>query len=164
MEFGTALLNGSEAFRRMLGKCPERGLLGSDEISALRQFAQKAIEARSWLVRRSTARGTMWENSIDREDSENESGVEEEEHISSAIASARARLDVSDLVHVEDSMKSSIEIEESGSHDAENQAQSPLQESMVVVDMIVTVVGELYGQRDLLELRQTWDGTVAQPT
>jgi hypothetical protein len=40
----------------------------------------------------------------------------------------------------------------------DDQGQCPNSNTRVTIDMIITIVGELYGQRDLLEFRDSWGG------
>lgn len=136
-----------------LGKCPDRGQLGSEEISELRQFARKAVEVRDWLQKRKEKKSVV-EDIIDEEDTDQDLETNSDKAIVSDIEAAKARLAQQD-VEVVDSQDTTIPIQDDD--------RSPFQESKVILDVIITVVGELYGQRDLLDLRQIWDENMAQP-
>jgi hypothetical protein len=93
-----------------LGKCPELGLMVSDEVSELRGLAKTAAAILNGEL-------SALEGSEDHAD----------EHAREDETSTNSR-----------------------------QLNVLQERSVVVLDMVVTVVGEIYGQRDLLEQRKIW--------
>jgi hypothetical protein len=88
----------------VLGKCPERGMCGAEEVAELRALARKAVELLE-------ERGGIGDGRQTHARSDGEDGM-----------SRGKALVMRDAV----------------------------------LDMIITVVGEVYGQRDLLESRRIW--------
>lgn len=76
----------------------------------------------------------------------------------SQLAVARQRL-LSQLDDIKASKDAeSAEAANAERHATENEeAVAELQNARATIDMIITVAGEVYGQRDLLEFRETWD-------
>ncbi|KAK5094436.1 hypothetical protein LTR70_004127 [Exophiala xenobiotica] len=136
-----------------LGKCPDRGELGSDEISDLRRLAQKAIYVRDWLLKR---HGTM-ETALESEDEDGEekrTTMTEGDDFSDEIDTAKRRLvqKHEGSSHLEECQQSA----DNNGYGALPKAQAVKQGKLAVLDMVLTVVGEVYGQRDLLDLRTPW--------
>ncbi|PMD14447.1 hypothetical protein NA56DRAFT_694090 [Hyaloscypha hepaticicola] len=77
---------------------------------------------------------------------------EDPEVLAAARARILARLDQeqSDVSIVEDSEQAKIQ-------QAKDERAHALWNTKATVDMIITIAGEIYGQRDLLEFRGTWD-------
>jgi hypothetical protein len=77
---------------------------------------------------------------------------EDPEDLAAARARVLARLDQeqSDVSIVE-------EIEQAKIQRADDERAHALWNTKATVDMIITIAGEIYGQRDLLEFRGTWD-------
>jgi hypothetical protein len=73
-----------------------------------------------------------------------------------ALAAARARILARlDQEHIDDS--DADELVEAEIQDAKDKSATALWNTKATVDMIITVAGELYGQRDLLEFRGAWE-------
>ena len=73
-----------------------------------------------------------------------------------ALAAARARILARlDQEHIDDS--DADELVEAEIQDAKDKSAAALWNTKATVDMIITVAGELYGQRDLLEFRGAWE-------
>ncbi|KAI1630454.1 hypothetical protein EDD37DRAFT_105010 [Exophiala viscosa] len=135
MRLNTLMQNNSAAARvgtwvwAILGRCRDRGELSSEEISELRGLAQRAV----LLLQKQNARsnGRISERNLAWEGPSEESDVDE-----------------FDTGADEERIKEKL----GGLNEA------PVNNKLVAVtlDMIVTVVGEVYGQRDLLELRTKW--------
>jgi hypothetical protein len=75
----------------------------------------------------------------------------EEAEFEAAKARILANLEKGDL---EDELNQEPQVE--SSQDADQEIKSSKWNTMATVDMILTVVGEMYGQRDLLEFRSAW--------
>jgi hypothetical protein len=95
-----------------LGRCPDLGMMVSEEVGELRELAQQVIS-----VGKQVHRG-----------------------------GASARADVPGAIN---------NIVDAGEDDANAEQRLDLKTGMIV-DAIATVVGELFGQRDLLEARAVW--------
>ncbi|KIV78569.1 hypothetical protein PV11_06213 [Exophiala sideris] len=143
MRLNTLVQNESNAARvgawiwAILGRCRDRGELSSEEISELRGLAQRAMQ----LLRKQNSRS----NDLDREDLDEEDdvgqlGIQADEQ---DPTSAVARMEVENR-HIKDNIV--------------GQEEAWISHKLVcmTLDMIITVVGEVYGQRDLLELRTKW--------
>lgn len=137
----------------VLGKCPDRGELGSDEISDLRRLAQKAIGVRDWLLKRHGTTTTSLE-SEDEDEEEKQTAMTEGDDFSDEIDAAKRRLvrKHEGSLHLEESQQNG----DSNGYGALPKAQAVKQGKLAVLDMVLTVVGEVYGQRDLLGLRTPW--------
>lgn len=140
-----------------LGKCPARGELGSEEISDLRQLVQKALDVQEWLEKRSRSTHVSIEN--EEEDDEEENGaMAESDTIGDEIKAAKQRL----ALNADDSLRYN-DVPSHGDTPAQHASREHIevevdkQAKLVVLDMILTVVGEAYGQRDLLEYRKVWN-------
>ncbi|KAJ9664203.1 hypothetical protein H2198_000421 [Neophaeococcomyces mojaviensis] len=133
----------------ILGKCPDRGELGSEEVSDLRELAQKAVDVRQWLDKKT---GSFVPTEEEDDGSAEAEKPEENLDLGSGIEAARRRLENKEV-------DGGQRVSESGCQDQTSlsNVQAAKQEKMVVLDMILTVVGEVYGQRDLLELRKPWN-------
>lgn len=106
-------------------------------------------------------------NSLSKEDgevlhaeyqSEEEGELPSEEYSegSETLAAARARL----LAQIDQERIEDAEIQESTAakiKQATNEKMAALWNTRATVDMIITVAGEVYGQRDLLEFRGAWE-------
>ncbi|KAK4949960.1 hypothetical protein LTR10_011802 [Elasticomyces elasticus] len=120
----------------ILGRCRDCGELSSEEISELRGLAQRAMH----LLRKQNPRS----NDLDREDLDEEDdvdqlGIQADEQ----DPNANVRTEVENK-HIKDNIV--------------GQDEASISHKLVcmTLDMIITVVGEVYGQRDLLDLRTKW--------
>jgi len=113
----------------ILGRSRDRGELSSEEISELRELAQRAVH----LLQKQNARcnGRISDEDLPWEDANEASDVEQ-----------------FDTGADEHGIKDKIV----------DRNEAPVSNNLVAMtlDMIITVVGEVYGQRDLLELRSKW--------
>ncbi|QSS51209.1 hypothetical protein I7I53_06465 [Histoplasma capsulatum var. duboisii H88] len=91
-------------------------------------------------------------------------GVDTQDELEAAKARLQARLQVQ---HTSDKLKpgeSGIEREENndeeggeGKVDDDYKSRNAQQYTRAMLDMIISVIGEFYGQRDLLEFRDIWE-------
>ena len=175
----------------VLGRCPDRTELGSEEIAELRALGKSAVG----LLNKMRDRGKKGQGDYQTEvvESEDESprgemddgtasasadgrnlqsvdpsknGDSSDEQVAAELEEARQRLqwalDSSDVVakgHADGTENGEIEEGETEMHDPEREVNKQIR---TVLDMIITIVGEAYGQRDLLEFRDVWlaDGEV----
>jgi regulator of vacuolar morphogenesis len=115
----------------LLARCPDRGELVSEEISDVRALATKAAEL---LVAHDKP-------GISPADESAEDGTEQ---------------DGLDLA-VREALMAKVQMLGNGvvSHGDEAN-DGPLASSKAILDIIITIVGEAYGQRDLLDHREVW--------
>lgn len=129
-----------------LGKCRDRGELSSEEIGELRLLAQRAI----YIQTRDDTdpnenTSNCGSNSLDVEydDGESQDGGHQSERT---------------LAVDGDGVSSAGENRKAGSVEEElGKATDQDRLIAVALDMVITVVGEVYGQRDLLESRRKWE-------
>ncbi|OAL30927.1 hypothetical protein AYO20_08512 [Fonsecaea nubica] len=122
----------------VLGKCRDRGELSSEEIGDIRKLAQRAL----WLQDVGDERhGTEAEEEEEEEEgeAENESPNENPDAGTNDITEETTTLENG---HGEAELVEGID-DSNRNH-------------RVILDMIVTIAGEVYGQRDLLDLRSRW--------
>ena len=113
----------------ILGKCRDQGELASEEISELRELAQIALR----LQRHGHEEGKGEDADIEVESSHN--GDVEDNDAAEVAAASDSRKDVT--ITVEGGLRGR-------------------QILSTTLDMVITIVGEVYGQRDLLEHRRKW--------
>lgn len=133
----------------LLAKVPERGSLCSDEIADLRAFAKRADTLWELLQKKSVEHRSH--------DSNNESqGVGEvEDNKSETSLETPENSDEPDG----DEQRHGHGIQYASVTEIQNTRSvggSQLQNQQMILDMVLTIVGEVYGQRDLLELRRPW--------
>lgn len=136
----------------LLGRCPERGQLGSEEISDLRAFAQRARDVVHQMQNKSPVSGQVVLGD-DNDDEDMNTDIEEIEMDAglgndpiNVLGAKLASMDRDDQPLIDDikkrtNLKGVLDV---------------AAERRMLVDMVLTVVGEVYGQRDLLELRRPW--------
>lgn len=163
----------------VLGKCKDRTELGSEEIADLRELGKRAVGLLVGIRDRTgKAYGDEQPDVIEIQEDEvptDEAVSDEEElqgkdHCASSdlideqptakLEEAKRRLQVAlkslddcadgpaEAIRNQESEGGDFEISEAG-RDVDKQIRT-------ILDMIITVVGEMYGQRDLLEFRDIW--------
>lgn len=131
----------------VLGKCRDRGEMSSEDIGELRGLAQRAVRILEKLDRE--AQGERWSL-----DSEGEASNEDE-----AAQQSKGETDMGSRPPV---AQLGDEGKQTGQDAAVREAADAVEEMdcprlrRITLDVIITVVGEVYGQRDLLEQRQKW--------
>lgn len=115
-----------------LGKAPGREVLDSDEIAELRELAKRAIAMTERLTQSETTTA----------------------HISSSHGDAHKE---TDEVDSDSDDEAKCHCDAQGSFSMSHEIQAGLEEKLVSLDAIVTIVGEVYGQRDLLQARRCWE-------
>lgn len=141
----------------VLGKCQDRGLLGSEEVSDLRRFAQKAYDVREWLQVKGGLGVRLPDDSDDNEGNSDNLSTMSEVEVNNNIESAKRRV----LAGLENdpiaaNLDHESETENQRDMVSSDERLTPMHEKMVALDMVITVIGEHYGQRDLLSLRTKW--------
>lgn len=129
----------------VLGRCRDRGELSSEEIGELRQLAQRAIYIQQRLSgeqqqQQHASNGDHASLDIDDDGDGSQDGHSKNE----------TTLDVHEEGEVPPSEATSL-VKEAGTAIERERLVA------VTLDMVITVVGEVYGQRDLLESRRKWE-------
>ncbi|GLA11864.1 hypothetical protein AnigIFM62618_005839 [Aspergillus niger] len=164
----------------LLGKCRDVGQLGTEEVGEIRELGKRAVKILRKM--REEDEKKMQEGDGSDEDTEEDTGedaaegeegtqqvngpsddqdhdmqdVEEEKPATEEeLEAAKARLQAK-LAGGED--QPTVTEPEAGNEDPANEAAT---QTRAMLDMIITVIGEYYGQRDLLGARELWNGREA---
>ncbi|KAK5047646.1 hypothetical protein LTR84_006311 [Exophiala bonariae] len=126
----------------VLGKCRDRGELASEEVGELRLLAQRAVYL---LIRDGGVEGDVAlldaDADADDVDGGSQDGVTKSEK----------------MVEVEVEEEGELLFDDDGSAGVDVGSTADRDQLVAVtLDMVITVVGEVYGQRDLLESRRKW--------
>jgi hypothetical protein len=125
----------------VLGKCRDRGELSSDDIGELRGLAQRAIG----ILEKLDGQTGIETGSIDLE---SEDSTEDASRSNAGVDTDRpARTGVDG-----DRTEQNAVVGDGG-----DEATGGCRLTRITLDMIITVVGEVYGQRDLLRRRNKWN-------
>jgi len=161
----------------LLARLPEVGTMGSEEVSVVREVGKRAVWAGNRVWGRGEAervRGFAGEE--DEEDEHEESGGEDGNVAGDAAgppqsADTSATLDASVDSLEEAKARLLAKVSDTNPLDAADARPpghglsdkslplppQPDENTRATLDMIVTMVGEHYGQRDLLRYRSEWD-------
>ena len=171
----------------VLGRCKDMGELGSEEIADIRELGKRAVgilvgirdkSGRAYGGEREDDVETSYGEALVRSGAGNaandcigsassDSEVtpktdvevirEPTAEISTSIEEAKARLQER-LAETNDADALGSEVEDESAEGCEEEFKVDAdKEVRIILDMIITVVGEYYGQRDLLEFRDIWD-------
>ena len=154
----------------LLGKCREVGQLGTEEVGEIRDLGKRAVKILHKMREdeRNRTMSTMQEDEDDQESEddnlEDEKAIAEEtaeppdhdmqdagaEPATDELEAAKARLQakIQGAGTGEDSQMQS---------DMEDSSGDVVMQTRAMLDMIITVVGEYYGQKDLLQEREIWE-------
>ena len=113
----------------VLAKCPDRGELGSEEIAEIRALAQEAIK-----LQRCCQLPEVEDHSP---------------HGAIHSANVREHMDLDECSELKQHMLTGKAKLEAVNEETQGQRQ-------IILDVIITIVGEVYGQRDLLKSRRAW--------
>lgn len=126
----------------LLGRSRDVGTLDSDDVSVLRDLAKKALALASALEQSQmslVAEDAPAENAEDNEtQKQHQSGVDQVQTRDTQVVHG---LGVS---NVDPPVEAASELDDQAG------------DTLGVLDIIVTIVGDVFGQRDLLDLRQIW--------
>lgn len=152
----------------LLGKCRELGELATEEVGAVRDLGKRTVKIFRKFQEAENSRPTKDQNEIDsggeetyepdnaapegktgqeapeQAPAEGDSAMPDTEDQSTALEAAKARLQAK--------LQGDSEVPST----ANSEAGDVVQQTQAMLDMIVTVVGEFFGQRDLLEAREIW--------
>lgn len=171
----------------VLGRCNEAGQLGSEEISELRELGKRAVGLLVGIRDRSgISYGNEEEEDQVIENGQEANGEKpvtsqieivasspttnpvtatantSPEIVSDVSELERAKAMLQEKLNTDDHPQSNGTLAEEGELEEDSIAEGPEmqvdRQILITLDMIVTIVGEFYGQRDLLEFRDIWDG------
>jgi regulator of vacuolar morphogenesis len=149
----------------ILGRCSDAGQLGSEEVSELRELGKRAVGLLVGIRDRS---GKAYGNDEEEEEIV-EDGHQKHTDQSSHEAAADATIAEDDATELERAKAALQEKLSGGESDKDMQEEGEVEEKddgmsmsvekqiRVMLDTIITIVGEFYGQRDLLEFRDIWE-------
>jgi regulator of vacuolar morphogenesis len=171
----------------ILGRCNEAGQLGSEEISELRELGKRAVGLLVGIRDRSgMSYGNEDEEDQVIEDEQDANGGKSvtsqtgmvvssptanpvtatantsPETVSDVSELERAKAMLQEKLNTDDHPQSNGTLAEEGEVEEDRIAEGPeIQvngQILATLEMIITIVGEFYGQRDLLEFRDIWNG------
>lgn len=129
----------------ILGRSRDRGELGSEEVGELRELAQRAIHLQR--RRQLGSQTELWSEDGLSDDYLMEDAIERKDVGDHSAAVAAANNSKGDSTQADEG----VVLEEAAGEDPERRDMVNM-----ILDTIITIVGEIYGQRDLLELRIKW--------
>ena len=121
----------------LLARVQDVGTMGNDSVSLIREFGKKAILVQLSFHEPDAAK--QLEHAADEEDLGNRGSLSATN--ASVVFATKAEGATTD--------------QDANSINSENDTAST-QNTLATLDMIIAVVGEVFGQRDLLEFRQPW--------
>ncbi|KAI9817703.1 MAG: hypothetical protein M1832_004597 [Thelocarpon impressellum] len=135
----------------LLGRLEEAGCLGGDEVSAVRELGKRAV----WLVvglREDATAEAIAAVAVEDEGEEDaepdEVSPQDLEEGEVDIEAAKTRLLGRLSADAPPASQEEGEVDEAQTF--------PSDATRATLDMVITIVGEAYGQRDLLEFREVW--------
>lgn len=160
----------------LLGRCRDVGQLDTERVGEIRDLGKRAIKILSKMnedePRKMTAATAAWEGEEQEEEEEEEKMDSAEDHSeqddiepeaapSAELEAAKARLGVK--LQAMDGLEQQAPVETVGNGDSSNEAGNVAEGARAMLDMIITIVGEYYGQGDLLAAREeVWNDHVQQ--
>lgn len=149
----------------LLGKCREVGQLATEEVGAIRELGKRVVTILAKIREAEGAQDPGEDEDVDMSDLETGEGgggleegdevqdttTEEVETVEDGFAeleAAKARLQA----QLDGNLDSELSALDSGATGVEDVAK----QARIMLDMIITVVGEYFGQRDLLDSREVW--------
>lgn len=151
----------------ILGRCRELGELSTEEVGAVRDLGKRAVKIFSKFREAEKSRPTKHTHETDSNEENNEPGDAGTQGKSGQEASKQgpvgedsAMPDATDSAALE-AAKARLQAKLEGDSEVDSTANSEggaaALQTRAMLDMIVTVVGEFFGQRDLLEAREIWN-------
>ncbi|KAL2852342.1 hypothetical protein BJX68DRAFT_254654 [Aspergillus pseudodeflectus] len=162
----------------LLGKCRDSGQLGAQEIGDIRELGKRAIrilqKLRETKEVQDDGEEDGSESDVDMQNDENVQIAESERVVEDQSAaqslgqpSAERATDAEELERAKARLEARVQAAGTGStsqiiggEDGETEEEAigadVETQTRVMLDMIITIVGEHYGQRDLLEAREIW--------
>lgn len=152
----------------ILGKCREVGELSTEDVGAIRDLGKRAAkicekigEANSQYAQDGSDSDAAGDNSneIASPEGDSEHDVTQQAEVVGDSDMPDATTELEDLEAAKARLQAQLQGEddtEPAGNTEEEERDYVLQLTRAMLDMILTVVGEFFGQRDLLEARQTW--------
>lgn len=152
----------------LLGKCRELGELSTEEVGAVRDLGKRTVKIFQKFQEAETRRPTKNPNESDsdrQETSEPDRAAREgktgqEASKQAPVEGDHAMPDATDQSNALEVAKARLQAKLQDDPEVRSTTNSEggdaLQQTRAMLDMIVTVVGEFFGQRDLLEAREIW--------
>ena len=151
----------------LLAKCREVGQLTTEEVGEIRELGKRAVkilrkirETESHKISREIeAWGTDVDNSDQPEDVDPTAPDQAAPQETADDPDSEMR-DTTDLSAELEAAKASLQAKLPDATELESAEDhtDPVKPTCVLLDMVITVVGEFFGQRDLLDLREVWTG------
>ncbi|KAJ5095659.1 hypothetical protein NUU61_005015 [Penicillium alfredii] len=161
----------------LLGKCRDVGELATEEVGDIRDLGKRALTISQKMREAESTRAAEMEAELSDSDpgestqaagvGQAEGDIESVEPLQpeepgsempdaalnqpAELEAAKARLQA----QLQDSADPDVADPGDG-HEDEDESEDTAQQSRAMLDMIVTVAGEFYGQRDLLDAREAW--------
>lgn len=152
----------------LLGKCRELGELATEDVGAVRDLGKRAVKISHKFREAQNSRPVEEADASDSDNGETyaqEDAAPEEEAGQEASKKApneddSAMPDAADQSTELEIAKARLQAKLQGEPEphptADSEGGDAAQQTRATLDMIVTVVGEFFGQRDLLEAREVW--------
>lgn len=154
----------------LLGKCREVGEMSTEEVGEIRDIGKRAAKILEKVREAEEAEGAEDEESYDDSEPDEDDGHEKDESAASEVDQRIEESDTHDVVMSGDadqpdelvaakaSLQARLQDHEHAAPDDIYDEESLVKQTRAMLDMIITVVGEFFGQRDLLEAREIWTG------
>lgn len=163
----------------LLGKCRELGELGTEEVGDIRDLGKRATKILQRMRDASNSLAAQKEVNTDSDDEDDagwdevatesdagpsiEEGHEERtnsgnEPVNTQDSLVNEAADSSDMAELEAAKaRLQAKLQDNDSSDTPTEDQTSVDDQIhALLDMVITIVGEFFGQRDLLEARQVW--------
>jgi regulator of vacuolar morphogenesis len=155
----------------LLGKCREVGQLATEEVGVIRNLGKRAATILNKVQETENIRYQETASSVSNPEAEGntqkepttheEENTQQEEPLESAEVHAStisdAPLEQSELEAAKARLQAKLWNNDESDETPNNADEDYLvNQTRALLDMIITVVGEFYGQRDLLEAREVW--------
>jgi regulator of vacuolar morphogenesis len=151
----------------LLGKCREVGQLATEEVGAIRELGKRVVTILAKIREAEGTRDSEDDDDVGMSDSDEigeggSGGLKEGDEAQDAI------MEVAETAEDEstelEAAKARLQAQLDGHLDSEwsagdsggSEAQDATKQARIMFDMILTVVGEYFGQRDLLDSREIW--------
>ncbi|CAG7917582.1 unnamed protein product [Penicillium olsonii] len=155
----------------LLGKCREVGQLATEEVGVIRNLGKRAAtilrkvqETESYFAEEEAEDDGLKESATSEDQATEELSTETSESAEAKETTEAQDSNVSDAPEEPSELEAAKErlraqlqsIDEPAATPASFDEDALVQQTRALLDMVITVVGEFFGQRDLLESREVW--------